>query len=279
MSSTSESVLYDAPGPATRARHMVFSIVGTIVIVAIFAAIMMALHKQGQLAAEKWAPLIDPSHDAFSAVWKRLGGGLLETLKAAGLAILLSTVFGTLFAVIRHLLGKTAAIPFVGLLELLRGLPVVIMIFLSSRVLPELGVSLEGAPGGEGLWFLLIGLTAYNSVVIAEALRAGIAALPKGQAEAATAIGLSRWQSLRIILLPQSVRLMLPALISQIVVIVKDTSLAGLLGLYPELLSAGKQIGLYLETPLQVYIVVGAIYILLNFLVSIGAKYLEARQG
>lgn len=279
MSSHSESVLYDAPGPVTRARHRLFSVIGTLVIAGAFVAVTVAMHNQGQLAADKWAPLIDPSHESFKAVWKRLGTGLLATLRAAGLAIVFSTILGTLFAVVRHLLGKTAAIPFVGLLELLRGLPVVIMIFLSSRMLPELGLTFEGAPGGAGLWFLLIGLTAYNSVVIAEALRAGIAALPKGQAEAATAIGLSRWQSLRIILLPQSVRLMLPALISQIVVIVKDTSLAGLLGLYPELLTAGKQIGLFLETPLQVYIVVGAIYILLNFLVSIGAKYLEARRG
>lgn len=278
MSTKADSVLYDAPGPKTIVRHRIFSVVGTACILAAVAGVAVAMDNQGQLAPEKWAPLLNPGHESFPLVWKRLGNGLLQTLRAAGLAILLSTFFGTAFAVIRHLMGKTAALPLVGFMELLRGLPVVIMIFLSSRVLPAMGVKFEDAPGGEGLWYLLIGLTAYNSVVIAEALRAGIAALPKGQAEAATAIGLSRWQSLRIILLPQAVKLMLPALVSQIVVIVKDTSLAGLLGLYPELLKAGKEVGLALETPLQVYIVIGIIYIALNMAVSAFANFLQARQ-
>jgi glutamate transport system permease protein len=155
-------------------------------------------------------------------------------------------------------------------MEFFRGLPVVISIFFAARVLPELGVSLPL------LWYLVLGLTAYNSVIIAEIVRAGIASLPRGQAEAAAAVGLTRGQALRLILLPQAVRVMLPALISQLVVIFKDTSL-GFVIQYVEVVRFAAIAIQELRNPLQLYLTVGAIFILINYGLSRLAVWAEWR--
>jgi glutamate transport system permease protein len=168
--------------------------------------------------------------------------------------------------------------PVVAVIELLRGLPVVITIYFASRVLPELGVDLSGLPGEAGLWFLVIGLTAYNCVIIAEILRAGVASLPRGQREAALAIGLMPGATMRLVLLPQAIRVMLPALISQLVVILKDTSLAAVLGLYTELLREGNLIALNLHNPIQILSVVAVIFILINYSLSRLATWVDQRS-
>jgi glutamate transport system permease protein len=168
--------------------------------------------------------------------------------------------------------------PVVGMIELLRGLPVVITIYFASRVLPELGVNLSALPGEDGLWYLVIGLTAYNCVIIAEIIRAGVASLPSGQREAALAIGLTPGATMRLVLLPQAVRVMLPALISQIVVILKDTSLAAVLGLYTELLRQGNLIALNLDNPIQILSVVGLIFILMNYSLGRLATWVDQRS-
>ncbi|HEY0398724.1 MAG TPA: amino acid ABC transporter permease, partial [Acidimicrobiia bacterium] len=158
----------------------------------------------------------------------------------------------------------------VSLIELLRGVPVVMAIFFASRVLPELGVHLSLR------WYLVIGLTAYNAVVIAEIIRAGVSALPRGQTEAAYAIGLSRGAALRLILLPQAFRIMLPALISQVVVILKDTSLGAFIS-YEELLRRGNFAVQSLGNPLQLYLLIGALFITVNFALSRLAVAIEHR--
>ena len=146
-------------------------------------------------------------------------------------------------------------------------------------MLPDLGVNLSGWPGGEGLWFVVIGLTAYNSVILAEILRSGVNALPKGQSEAASAIGLSRLQTMFLILIPQAVRIMLPALISQLVVILKDTSLAAVLGVYPEMLRSAQTIYLNLNNPIQALFIVGTIFVAINFALSKLAAWVEKRMS
>jgi glutamate transport system permease protein len=198
-------------------------------------------------------------------------------LTAATLAIFFSMLIGAVVGVARMMLGRSARMPIVALIELLRGLPVVITIYFASRVLPELGVDLSGMPGGAGLWFLVIGLTAYNCVIIAEILRAGVASLPSGQREAALAVGLTPWATMRLVLLPQAVRVMLPALISQLVVILKDTSLAAVLALYTELLRQGNLIALNLHNPIQILSVVGVIFILINYSLSRLATWADQR--
>jgi glutamate transport system permease protein len=270
-------VLYDIPGPRARRRALIGSVIATFVLLAALWVVISRLKDQGQFSMEKWGPLIDPSNEYFQQVWKNLGVGLRGTLIAATLAITLSTVIGTLIGTARMMTSGLARLPLVSLIELLRGLPVIVTIYIAYRVLPDLGLNVAPLPGPDGLWFLVIGLTAYNSVIIAEILRAGVASLPRGQREAGLANGFTNLQVMRIILLPQSFRTMLPALISQLIVILKDTSLAAIIGLYLELLRAGRDIIGVLENPLQTFFVVAIIFIAVNYGLSRLAVYLEGR--
>jgi glutamate transport system permease protein len=277
MSAPTTSVLYDIPGPRARRRALIGSVIASLLLLALLAVVISRLNDQDQFSMEKWGPLIDPSNENFTAVWKVLGKGLGGTLIAAALAITLSLIIGTIVGVCRMLTSGLTRLPLVTLIELLRGLPVIVTIYLAYKVLPDLGVNVGPLPGPDGLWFLVIGLTAYNSVIIAEILRAGVASLPRGQREAGLAIGLTNTQTMRLIQLPQSFRTMLPALISQLIVILKDTSLAALIGLYTELLRSGRDIIGVVENPLQTLFVVAIIFITLNFALSRLAVYLEAR--
>lgn len=275
---SSANVLYDAPGPRARRRAWIGGTVASVALLLLIALAVKRLADQGQFSGKLWGPLLNPSDENFPLVWALLAKGVLATLTAAVLAIVFSLMIGTLIGVARMMLGRRSRMPVVGLIELLRGLPVVITIYFASRVLPELGITLSDAPGGAGLWFLVIGLTAYNSVVIAEILRAGVASLPRGQNEAALAIGLTPGASMRLVLLPQAVRVMLPALISQVVVILKDTSLAAVLGLYIELLRQGNLIALNLNNPIQTLSVVAVIFILINYGLSRLATWVDQRS-
>jgi len=272
------SVLYDAPGPRARRRAAVSGGIATLAVLMLLGLVVKRLADQGQFAGKLWAPILSPSDENFPLVWNLIGKGVLATLTAAALAIAFSLLIGSAVGVARMMLGRRARMPVVGLIELLRGLPVVITIYFASRVLPELGVDLSGMPGGSGLWFLVIGLTAYNCVIIAEIIRAGVVSLPSGQREAALAVGLTPGATMRLVLLPQAVRVMLPALISQLVVILKDTSLAAVLGLYTELLRQGNLIALNLHNPIQILFVVAVIFILINYSLSRVATWADQRS-
>lgn len=275
--SAPEAVLYDAPGPRAKRRARIGAVLVTAGILALLYVAGARLHEQGQFSMDLWGPLIDPSDEDFAAVWRLLLRGLQATLIAAALAIVLSLIVGTALGTARMMLGRWSRIPLVGLIELLRGLPVVITIYFASRVMPELGLDVGFLPGDNGLWFLVIGLTLYNSVIIAEILRAGVASLPRGQGEAARAIGMTEGLTMRTVLLPQAFRTMLPALISQLVVVVKDTSLAAVLGLYIELLRRGNIISQNLDNPIQVLFIVALIFIAVNYSLSRLAVWTERR--
>lgn len=272
------SVLYDVPGPRAKRRAAVSGGIATLAVLMLIGLVVKRLADQGQFAGKLWAPILSPSDESFPLVWNLLGKGVLATLTAAVLAIAFSLLIGAAVGVARMMLGRRTRMPIVGLIELLRGLPVVITIYFASRVLPELGVDLSGMPGGSGLWFLVIGLTAYNCVIIAEIIRAGVVSLPSGQREAALAVGLTPGATMRLVLLPQAVRVMLPALISQLVVILKDTSLAAVLGLYTELLRQGNLIALNLHNPIQILFVVAVIFILINYSLSRVATWADQRS-
>ena len=273
------NVLYDEPGPKARTQIWIWSgVLAVLALVGVYFFVYRPLDAHGQFEWELWAPLLDPSTDEFPQVWNRLGHGWLNTLTAAAGAIAASLVFGTGLAVLRMWLAQTVAASssrrsaaylldatlgwitrlFV---EVFRGLPVVITIFFVARGLPELGLDLSARA------FLIIGLTLYNMVVIGEIIRAGMANIPRGQGEAAAAIGLSSLQTVWLILLPQSFRIMLPALISQVVVVLKDTSLGFIIG-YEEVLRIAGQLIQVLSNPIQVYVVIAVIYILINYTIS-----------
>jgi glutamate transport system permease protein len=187
-------------------------------------------------------------------------------------SIALSLLIGTVLASVRLSLGRYARMPLVAVIELLRGLPVVVSIFYASRVLPDLGVRLDT------FWYLVIGLVAYNSVIVSEIVRAGVVSLPRGQVEAGLAIGLTRGQTLRIIQLPQAFRVMLPAVISQLIVVLKDTALAAVvLTGFSELMNEAGFVRLNLDNPLQTFTVVALIFITINYSLGRLAQWTEKR--
>jgi glutamate transport system permease protein len=273
-----DSVLYDAPGPRARRLARIGTVIALVVFAALAALVVRRLAERGQFDSELWAPWLNPSDDRFSEVWDLIGQGARATLVAAALAITLSLVVGVLLGVARMMLGPRGRIPVVAFIELFRGLPVVITIVFVWRAMVELDLDLGFLPGEPALWYLVIGLTLYNSVIIAEILRAGVASLPRGQREAGRAIGLREHQVMASVLLPQAFRVMLPALISQLVVILKDTSLAAVIGLgYLELLRRGNQIAQVLGNPIQSLLIVGMMYVVLNYALSRLASYVERR--
>lgn len=288
------NVLYDAPGPRTRRLTLIVSVVAALGLAAIaYFFVYRPLADQDQFSMEKWGPLVDPGNENFKLLWGRIRDGFVKTLTAAGLAILTSLVCGTALAVLRVQLkalrrrqfagaGRVAAAALRGLawvlnavtrvcVEVFRGTPVVITIVFVWLGLPELGVDFDNV-----LWYLVVGLTIYNMVVIGEILRSGMEGLPTGQAEAANALGLTSFQTTRMILLPQAFRIMLPALISQLVVVLKDTSLGFIIG-YEEVLRVSNQAIQVLNNPIQMYAVIGAIYILVNYALSRLAVYTQHR--
>ncbi|HCT75832.1 MAG TPA: polar amino acid ABC transporter permease [Micromonosporaceae bacterium] len=285
------SVLYDAPGPIARRRVSVASIgMALLVLIGAYFFVYRPLKARGQLSMEKWGPLIDPGNPFFSQVWDRIFTGFMATLQAAVLAIISSLVFGTLLALLRlqlrslkkrrwRGLPKPVALLVRGLnatldvitracIEVFRGLPVLVTIFFAWRLS---GIS-------NPLWPLVIGLTIYNGVVIAEIIRSGMDGLPPGQREAADSIGLMPGQAVRLVQLPQAFRVMLPALISQLVVILKDTSL-GFIITYEDTLAIAQQIIQFLHNPIQLYVVIGLIFITINYGLSRLATYAQRRMS
>lgn len=288
------SVLYDAPGPRARRVTLAVSVLAVPVIaLLVYLLVVRPLIDRGQFSAAKWGPLLDPGNESFGPLWRRLGTGLGATATAAAAAILTSLVCGTLLALLRIQLKDLRRRRFAGVppiaaaglrivswslnsvtrvfVEVFRGLPAVITIFFVGRGLPEYGLAFENP-----MWYVVVGLTIYNTVIIAEILRSGMEVLPTGQREAALSLGLSAPQTTRIILLPQAFRIMLPALISQLVVILKDTSL-GFIVSYEELLNVAKQATQVLSNPIQLYAAVGIIYITANYTLSKVATYLQPR--
>jgi glutamate transport system permease protein len=274
-----QTVLYDAQGPRARRRTRIGTGIALLVLAGLAFVVVRRLIARDQFSMEKWGPFFDPANESFEAVWGLIGTGIVNTLKAAAIAMVLSVVIGTLIAVARLSLGRGGRIPLIGLVELLRGLPVVVLVYFGVRVLPDIGVDLRGLPGGQELWGLVIGLTAYNMVIFAEVVRAGVASLPRGQREAALATGLTNGQTMRLVLLPQAFRVMLPAIISQLVVVLKDTSLVTFVANFDELLSQGERIRRILDNPIQTFIVIALIYIAINYALDRLARAIQARQG
>lgn len=273
---STETVLYDEPGPRARRRIRIWTIVAGVAIMALLVVVVRRLAERDQFSMEKWGPLISPANEDFASVWRVIGEGVGNTVQAAVLAMLLSVVIGTIIAIGRLSLGRTGRIPLVGLVEFLRGVPVVVTIYFTSRVLPDF-VETSGWIGGEQLWFLVIGLTLYNSVIFAEIVRAGVLSLPSGQREASLAIGLTNAQTMRSVLLPQAFRTMLPAIISQLVVVLKDTSLIAVVGNYEELVGAGERLYIILDNPIQIFTIIAVIYIAINYTLGRLAQFLEHR--
>ena len=262
----SEAVLYDVAGPRGRRRILIGSIAGGLLVVLVVGAAVARLASKGVLEAERWRVLTQ------SDLQRLLGRGLVATLRAALVAMVLAMAVGGLLAVARLSRRRWLSMPAVAWVELFRGLPLLLLILFIFLGLPAAGVTVST------FWALVAGLTLYNSAVIGEIFRAGILSLPKGQTEAAYSIGLRRGQTLGLILIPQAVRRMLPALISQLVTLLKDTSL-GFVIAYAELLRNGRNAVEFLGGPysIPIYTAIAVIYIAVNASLSFLARWLDRR--
>jgi glutamate transport system permease protein len=261
-----DSHLFDAPGPRAVRRTIIGSGVAAVLAVALFVYVLLELSAKGQLSAAKWSPFL--KYDLI----KFLLHGLAYTAGAAVVSLGLALVLGIALGVGR--LTRTAIIrmPCVAIVELGRGLPVLLsMLFLFLAFPLAFHIDLPA------FWTVVLALVLYNGAVIAEIVRAGVLTLPKGQREAAFAIGLTGTQTMRLVLLPQALRIMLPSLISQLVVLIKDSALGFIVG-YQELTAQAQSAALLFNNPLQTYVVVGVVYILVNSVLSEASTYLGERQ-
>ncbi|MFJ6075062.1 amino acid ABC transporter permease [Streptomyces sp. NPDC093065] len=265
------SVLYDAQGPRAKRRNILF----TVVFLAAFAALLWwvfgTLNDKGQLEWALWKPFFTGTEAWSTYIWP----GLQNTLKAAVLAVVIALPLGAALGIARLSDHRWVRVPAGVVVEFFRSIPVLVLMIFGLALFAEYtNVSSDDRP----LYAVVTGLVLYNASVLAEIVRSGILALPKGQAEGAMAVGLRKGQIMRLILLPQAVTAMLPAIVSQLVVILKDTALGGAILTFPELLaSANTMSGYYGANVIASYTVVAVIYIALNFSLTTFAGWLERR--
>lgn len=262
------SVLFDAPGPRARIRNRVISAITGVILVAVAWVVYARLDSRGQLTSAKWEPFLTAD------LWRTyVLPGIEGTLTAAAVSIVLALVLGFLLGVGRlstHTGIRWFSSVFV---EFFRAVPVLIMmifayfLFAFYDVFPSKHLALAG---------VITGLTLYNGAVIAEIVRAGVHSLPRGQAEASSALGLTWGQTMRSILLPQAITSMLPVLISQLVVVLKDTAL-GYQITFVEMVRQGTVIGSAYGNYIPALIVIAALMIALNFTLSWFATWMERR--
>ena len=263
-----EIALFDAPGPRARRRHAILTGVGLLLAALGLYLVYVKLDEANQFDSALWQPFLT------AEAWTQyLIPGLIGTFKAAAISIVLAGIFGLVFGMGR--LSHVAAIRWVSgaVVEFFRAVPVLIMMIFAFGVYAQNQVfTSEVNP----LAAVVTGLTLYNGAVVAELVRSGVFSLPKGQAEAGLSIGLTRGQTLRSIELPQALTAMLPALVGQLVVVVKDSALGSIIT-YGELLDWSKTLGSAYANTVPAYIVAAALFIVINYLLTALARYVERR--
>ncbi|MEU0933784.1 amino acid ABC transporter permease [Embleya sp. NPDC005971] len=259
-------VLFDEPGPIARRRMRIAGIVAGVTVAALLALAVRRFADHGQLDADKWRPY------TTWPMWRYLLEGLWATIRAAAVATALSVAGGIVLALGRLSRRRALRWPATVYIEVMRTVPVLLLVYLVLFGLPHYGVDLPL------FWKLVLPLSVSAAAVFAEIFRAGILSLDRGQREAGLAVGLTDTQTMRLIVLPQAIRRLLPSLVSQSVGLLKDTSL-GFIVSYSELLYSGRVLASYNRLLIQTYIIIALVYIVLNASLSKLARTLEARQG
>ncbi|MEU3409430.1 amino acid ABC transporter permease [Streptomyces sp. NPDC006670] len=265
------SVLYDVPGPRAKARNWIYTAVFLVLFALAAWWILSVMADKHQLDADKWSPFVTDGR-----VWTTyLFPGLGETLKSGAIAMVIALPLGALLGIGRLSDHAWVRIPVGAVVEFFRAIPVLMLMMFGYAFFVQFvpAVASDFRP----LYAVVTGLVLYNSAVIAEIVRAGVLSLPRGQTDAAKAIGMRKGQTMVHVLIPQAVTAMLPALVSQLVVILKDTALGGsLLGL-TDLLAANRQISANYSNTIATLVVVALIYIAVNFALTSFASWMEGR--
>jgi His/Glu/Gln/Arg/opine family amino acid ABC transporter permease subunit len=266
------TVLFDIPGPRARRRHQIGTLIGGLVLLALIGLALWRLGINGQLDPARWAVLFDPN----SGVPQAFGTALVNTLQVAAVGMVAATVLGALLAAGRLSDHRWVRVPVTAVIEFFRAVPLLILILFCLLYLPTIGLDISSFGA------LALGLTLYNMAVLAEIFRAGILSVDRGQREAAFALGMRKSQVMTLVLLPQAVRRMLPVLIAQLVVLLKDSSLGFIVG-YFELLRQARSLVEFFnfrfgdQYTFQLYVAAAVIYIVVNLLLSALARYVERR--
>lgn len=256
-------VLYDVPGPRARRRSRILSAITGVIVVAVLVFAGVQLAQAGQFRPEIWLVLNDP------LVWGLLLKGLGVVLQSAAVAAVFAILLGMVLALLRMSEHRTVRYTVTVVLEFLRGMPVLLMMLFIYLIFPI-------GP----YWSVVTALALYNGAIIGEALRSGILGLPRGQREAGLAIGLRPLQNRLLIEFPQAFRTMLPIIVAQLVVLIKDTAL----GTIVSLVGLTKQGELILEATsransLPIFVVMVGMYLVLNLTVSTIARRLARQRG
>ncbi len=265
------SVLYDAQGPRAKRRNILYNVVFLVALAAVLWWVYDALNAKNQLDWVKWKPFFTSSQPWETYLWP----GLENTLTAAALALVIALPLGALFGIGRLSDHLWMRMPSGIVVEFFRAIPVLILMLAANAAYSEFtNVSSESRP----LYAVVTGLVLYNASVLAEIVRAGILSLPQGQTDAAKAIGMRKGQIMGHVLLPQSVTAMLPAIVSQMVVILKDTALGGAVLTFSELLASARPLSAnYGANTIATFTVIAVIYIAVNFSLTSFASWLERR--
>lgn len=270
------AVLVEELGPRGKQRVRVATIISSVVLGAIVILFIWRLYSQGQFEGRLWAQFV-----AFEEEWPQfLIAGLWGTFRAAIGAMVIAAVLGLVLALGR--LSRLAPVRVVSglIIDVFRGPPVLLMIFFAYYALPQvLPAALGGPLSRNPLLALVIGLAAYNMAVLAEIYRAGILSLDRGQSEAAYSVGMTHGKAMRLVILPQALRRMIPAIVAQLATLTKDTALGYIITVGDDLMGRGRS---FVQgspiNDLQTWLVVGIIYFILIWALTRLARRLEVQQ-
>jgi glutamate transport system permease protein len=252
------TTLFEKPGPREQRRIRSWTLGAAVPIIAIVALAATVLNNAGLFDPEIWSVL--GRADLIAALFR----GVLATLQVALFTVVLSLFFGLLLALAQMSPNRIVNVPARVWVQTLRGLPELLLVFFIY-----LGVPAATGFNISTFWALVVGLVLWESTSMAEVFRGGFLALPRGQGEAAMAVGLRTVKTLRFVLLPQVVRQILPSLVSEMVRVTKASSLGFVIG-YTDLLLTGELAIEYLggEYAAPVFAAVAALYVLLCLLLG-----------
>jgi glutamate transport system permease protein len=258
--------LYEAPGPKTRRLTIIGTAISLVLVGVGIFLIIQRFADAGQLDEKYWSFFLRPS------TWSYLADGFLGTIKVAVVAGAISLVLGVLFMLGRTCGIKPVEVLFHVIIDFVRGVPSLLLIYFFYLALPQYGIKMSA------FWMIALPVALAASGVLAEVFRAGVNAVPKGQTEAALSIGLTPTKTMLRIVLPQALRIVVPSLISQLVVVVKDTTVAYVVS-YPDLMQNARVLITTHDSVVSVYLVVALIYILINFAINQLSIAMARRSG
>ena len=255
MSRPLEDLLFGAPGPRLRAAQRAMSALAALALLALVAGIVLQFHAAGQLDARFW------HFFAWHTTWSFLVQGLLGTLASAATAAVIALALGLVLMLGRVARPRLLRWPSVAAIEFLRGTPTLLLIYVCFLVLPQVGIKLST------YWMLTLPIALSTAAVVAEVYRAGVLAVPRGQTAAARSLGMSEAQVFFAIVFPQALRTIIPALVAQLVIVVKDTTF-GYVVTYGELMQNAKVLIANYHALVPVYLVVALLYCGVNYAIS-----------